>query len=220
MTDFSGLWCVPCLGLLECEWAFPGNTCFVTLSYVFYSTAEDERLAKYKYKFTTHCLLEKWGINLEKLFPLNSVLWKCVILKKKRANVTSKQSEEKQFYNLEVILTLRVSLSRRLWLFIPVCLLVLLEEFLNPRTGETRTLSCMSVEWCELEIFLIFFVMELETRFLVHKAFYAVGITTLWHRLLRSVWEGSTAEILARRQAKIKGIIQTIQQKTWRLQAR
>lgn len=45
---------------------------------------------------------------------------------------------------------LRVSLIRHLWLFIPVCLLVLLEEFLNRRTGETRTLSCMSVEWCEL----------------------------------------------------------------------
>lgn len=34
------------------------------------------------------------------------------------------------------------------------------------------------VNW---EIFLNFLAMESETRFLVHKAFYAVGVTTLRH---------------------------------------
>lgn len=158
--------------------------------YVFYSTTKGERLAKYKYKLTTHCPLEKRGMNLEKLFPLNSVLWKCVIFKKK-ANVTSKQPEDKQFYNFEVTLTLRVSLIKHLWLFIPVCLLVSWEGFLNPSTGETGALSWMSVEWCELGNLPEFSCHEIRSKIFAverHKAFYAVEITALCHRLLRSVW--------------------------------
>lgn len=175
--------------LFQCERAFPGNTHFVTLSYIFCSTAKDERLAKYKYKLTTSCPLEKWGMNSEKLFPLNNVLWKCVIFKTK-ANVTSKQPEINSFTTWRSPWSWEFLLSGTCgYLFLLVCLSCW-RSFWIPGLGRQELFHSWALSDVYWEIFPNFLAMESETRFLVHRVFYTVEITTLWHRLLRSEWAG------------------------------